>query len=109
MIIGVAVDDTIHFFTRFRQEFDRLGNYQQALRRTYLSVGRPLTQTTVVLVCGNLVLMFSSLLGFYKLGMLFGVAFSAALLSDLFFAPALIILLKPLGAERTKDITAKEV
>ncbi|PIE42020.1 MAG: hypothetical protein CSA50_09520, partial [Gammaproteobacteria bacterium] len=93
VIIGVAVDDTIHFFTRFRQEFSCLGNYSEALRRTYLSVGRPLTQTTVVLVIGNGVLLFSSILGFYKLGMIFGVAFTGALLADLFFAPALIVLL----------------
>ncbi len=102
VIIGVAVDDTIHFFTRFRKEFSRLGNYSEALRRTYLSVGRPLTQTTVVLVIGNGVLLFSSILGFYKLGMIFGVAFTGALLADFFFAPALIVLLQPLGRERKR-------
>ncbi len=97
VIIGVAVDDSIHFFTRFRQEFSASGRYVEALQATYLSVGRPLTQTTIVLVIGNLMLMFSSLLGFFKLGLLFGVAFSMALLADLLFAPALIMLLKPLG------------
>ncbi len=99
VIIGVAVDDSIHFFTRFRQEFSVSGRYVEALRATYLTVGRPLTQTTIVLVIGNLMLMFSSLLGFFKLGMLFGVAFTMALLADLFFAPPLIMLLKPLGKE----------
>ncbi len=99
VIIGVAVDDSIHFFTRFRQEFFVHRSYAAALRATYLSVGRPLTQTTIVLVIGNLMLMFSSLLGFFKLGLLFGVAFSMALLADLFFAPSLIMLLHPLGKE----------
>ena len=100
VIIGVAVDDTIHFFTRFKQEFARLGRYKEALAATYISVGRPIAQTTILLVVGNSVLMFSSLLGFFKLGMLFGVAFGSALLADLWFAPALIVLLKPLGPER---------
>ncbi|PIE70665.1 MAG: hypothetical protein CSA22_06610 [Deltaproteobacteria bacterium] len=100
VIIGVAVDDSIHFFTRFRQEFSVCGRYAEALRVTYLSIGRPLTQTTLVLVIGNLMLMFSSLLGFFKLGLLFGVAFSMALLADLLFAPSLIMLLKPLGKEK---------
>ncbi len=112
VIIGVAVDDTIHFFTRCRQEFERLGNYQAALQATYLSVGRPLAQTTVVLVAGNAMLMFSSLLGFFKLGMLFGVAFTAALIADLLFAPALIYLLKPLGEETNtekNEIVKKEI
>jgi hypothetical protein len=43
VIIGVAVDDTIHFFTRFRQEFAHRSNYPEALKRTLASVGRPIT------------------------------------------------------------------
>jgi len=101
VIIGVAVDDTIHFFTRFKAEFNRSGNYDQALRDTLSSVGRPLTFTTLILIIGNGVFLTSALLGFFKLGLLFGVAFTWALLADLFFAPALIMLLKPLGAERS--------
>ncbi len=108
VIIGVAVDDSIHFFTRFRQEFARLGRYRDALDATYLSVGRPLTQTTIVLVLGNLVLMMSSLLGFFKLGLLFGFAFSVALLADLLFAPSLIFLLRPLGKERNEQKTESQ-
>ncbi len=100
VIIGVAVDDTIHFFTRFKQEFALLGRYREALAATCFSVGRPIVQTTILLVVGNSVLLFSSLLGFFKLGMLFAVAFGVALLADLWFAPALIVLLKPLGPER---------
>ncbi|PIE64158.1 MAG: hypothetical protein CSA26_09515 [Desulfobacterales bacterium] len=109
VIIGVAVDDSIHFFTRFRQEFSVSGRYVTALQKTYLSVGRPLTQTTIVLVIGNLMLMFSSLLGFFKLGLLFAVAFTMALLADLFFAPALIMLFKPLGKEtRSSPFSLKQ-
>jgi hypothetical protein len=99
VIIGVAVDDTIHFFTRFRSEFHRLGKYEEALGATLRSVGRPLTFTTIILVVGNAVFMTSSMLGFFKLGLLFGVAFTWALLADFFFAQALILLTKPLGPE----------
>jgi len=101
VIIGVAVDDTIHFFTRFKTEFSRSGTYEKALKNTLVSVGRPLTFTTMVLVLGNGVFMFSCLLGFFKLGLLFGFAFLWALTADFFFAPALILALKPLGPERT--------
>ena len=100
VIIGVAVDDTIHFFTRFRREFERSGVYDAALRETLRSVGRPITFTTLVLIVGNAVFLISSLLGLFKLGLLFGVAFLWALLADFYFAPALILLLKPLGPER---------
>ena len=99
VIIGVAVDDTIHFFTRFRSEFERCGFYDQALQKTLGTVGRPITFTSMVLVFGNAVFLASSLLGFFKLGLLFGVAFTWALLADLYFAPALILLTKPLGRE----------
>jgi hypothetical protein len=100
VIIGVAVDDTIHFFSRFKAEFNRSGVYEQALRDTLSSVGRPLTFTTIILVIGNAVFLASALLGFFKLGLLFGVAFTWALMADLFFSPALIMMLKPLGPER---------
>ena len=100
IIIGVAVDDTIHFFTRFRSEFIRWGTYDKALKETYASVGRPITFTTLILIIGTAVFTISSLLGFFKLGILFGFAFLWALLADFYFAPALIVLLKPLGQER---------
>jgi predicted RND superfamily exporter protein len=100
VIIGVAVDDTIHFFTRFRLEFSRCGRYETALGETLRSVGRPITFTSLVLIVGNAVFLMSSMLGFFKLGLLFGVAFFWALLADFYFAPALIVLLKPLGPER---------
>lgn len=102
VIIGVAVDDTIHFFTRFKQEFSRSGNYEEALKNTLNSVGRPITFTTLILIMGNGVFMFSCLLGFFKLGLLFGFAFLWALLADLFFAPSLIMILKPLGPEQVR-------
>lgn len=100
VIIGVAVDDTIHSFTRFKLEFQKLGRYEPALQATLSSVGRPLTFTTIILILGNGVFLFSCLLGFFKLGLLFGFAFLWALMADFFFAPALIMVFKPLGKER---------
>ncbi|PIE69788.1 MAG: hypothetical protein CSA21_00570 [Deltaproteobacteria bacterium] len=74
-----------------------MARYTEVLQATCFSVGRPLTQPTIVI--GNVMLLFSSLLVFFRLGMVVGVAFSMALLADLFFAPASIMLLKPLGKE----------
>jgi len=109
VIIGVAVDDTIHFFTRFKVEFNKSGNYKDALQNTLGSVGRPITFTTMVLVIGNGVFLFSCLLGFFKLGLLFGFAFLWAYMADFFFSPALIMVLKPLGPEREGALSvAKE-
>lgn len=99
IIIGVAVDDTIHFLFRFKKEFARLGSYKEAIESTLLRVGRPLIFTTVTLSAGFSVLVFSDLTGVSKFGGLACFAFIWALLADFFFVPALILICKPLGAE----------
>lgn len=100
MIIGVAVDDTIHFFVHFRREFDQHGTYAKATEKTLQAVGRPIMFTTLTLSSGFLVLACSVMTGWIKIGLLSGFAFSWALAADLLFAPALLMVLKPLGPER---------
>jgi hydrophobe/amphiphile efflux-3 (HAE3) family protein len=100
IILGVAVDDTIHFFTRYRREFDRLGNYALALKATLRSVGRAILFTSMTLTLGFSVLMFSDLSGLARFGLLAGFAFTWALLADLLLAPAIFITFKPLGPEK---------
>jgi hydrophobe/amphiphile efflux-3 (HAE3) family protein len=53
IIIGIAVDDTIHFFVRYRREFNRTGTYEKAVKATITTVGRPIMFTTVTLVAGQ--------------------------------------------------------
>jgi predicted RND superfamily exporter protein len=100
IILGVAVDDTIHFFVRFRREFELVRNYGDALEATISSVGRPITFTTVTLTLGFSALLLSDVMGMVKFGGFAGYAFVWALLADLLFAPALLIVLQPLGRER---------
>ena len=100
VIIGVAVDDTIHFFRRYRREFEALGNYSHALRSTLATVGRPITFTTMALILGFGVMTLSYISGWSHFGFLAGFAFFWAYLADFFFCPALILLLKPLGEEK---------
>ncbi|MEE8311548.1 MAG: MMPL family transporter, partial [Candidatus Binatia bacterium] len=82
IIIGVAVDDTIHFFVRFRSEFSRLGSYAAAIESTLATVGRPITFTTVTLTLGFAVLAFSDVTQIVKFGTLAGFAFTWALIAD---------------------------
>jgi predicted RND superfamily exporter protein len=103
MIIGVAVDDTIHFFVRYRREFERLGTYDEALKATLATVGRPICFTTITLTLGFSVLMLSNMTGWIRIGALSGFAFTWALLADLFFAPSILLLIKPLGPERKEN------
>ncbi len=100
LIIGVAVDDTIHFFVRYKREFERLGRYDSALEATLTTVGRPITFTTLTLTLGFAVLAASSVNGLVHFGILSGFAFVWALLADFLFAPAMLLLIRPLGPER---------
>lgn len=103
VILGVSVDDTIHFFMRFKTEFNKHKNYNQALRATLLSVGRALTLTTLILTAGFIVMVLSSVTGMIKFGLLAPFAFIWALIADLLLVPAMIILIKPLGKEEEKE------
>ncbi|SKA67752.1 efflux RND transporter permease subunit [Desulfobaculum bizertense] len=103
MIIGVAVDDTIHFFVHFKREFQRCSNYVDAVTKSLHIVGRPIIFTTLTLSLGFLVLSCSVMTGWIKIGLLSGFAFVWALLADILFAPALLVLLKPLGKEHTTE------
>ena len=100
IIIGVAVDDTIHFFMRYRREFDRIGTYEGALKSTLSTVGRPIMFTTMILVTGLSVFALSDMYNLVHFGLMSVFAFIWALLADLFMSPAILLLFKPLGPER---------
>jgi len=100
IIIGVAVDDTIHFFMRYRREFERIGTYEGALKAALSSVGRPIMFTSMTLIVGFSVFGLSDMYNVTQFGLLAAFAFLWALLSDFFMAPAMILLFKPLGPEK---------
>ncbi len=95
VIIGVAVDDTIHFMTSYRMELIKTRNMQQALQNTLRDVGRAVMFTTMILGLGFAILSFSEYLGIAKIGMFGGLAIFMALLCDLLLLPALLMILKP--------------
>ncbi len=101
VVIGLAVDDTIHFISRYRLEFDRLGDYKKALAASMVGVGRALSITTIILVIGFGVFIFSRMTTYYYAGMLTSLCFIVALSADFFLAPALILIFKPFGKEFT--------
>ena len=95
VIIGVAVDDTIHFMTSYRVELVKTRNMQQALNNTLREVGRAVMFTTMILGLGFAILGFSEYLGIAKIGIFGALAIFMALLCDLLLLPALIMVLKP--------------
>ena len=89
---GIAVDDTIHFMSKLKLELNKGKSFLVALKRTYISTGRAIVLTTLILCSGFLLLMFSSFLGTFYVGLLISCTLFFALLADLFFLPVLLIL-----------------
>ncbi|MCW8935003.1 MAG: MMPL family transporter [Gammaproteobacteria bacterium] len=97
--IGIAVDDTIHYVHRFKEEFVKDSNYLEATKRCHSSIGRAMYFTTVTLTLGFSILVFSNFVPIIYFGLLTGFAILVALLADLTLLPVLLRLFKPLGRE----------
>lgn len=89
---GIAVDDTLHFMSRFRLETSRGKSYFYALKRTFLSTGKAIVLTSVILCAGFLLLLFSDFLGTFYVGLLISLTLLFALLADLLLLPVLLML-----------------
>lgn len=96
---GIAVDDTIHFMSKLKLELRKEKSFLYALKRTYLSSGRAIILTTLILCSGFLLLMFSDFLGTFYVGLLISCTLMFALLADLIFLPVLLILFYYLPAK----------
>ncbi len=94
VIIGIAVDDTIHLLTHFREEFERGQDVVTSLKNSIQEVGQAVMFTSFILGFGFLILTLSAHLGIVKVGFLGVLAVFTALSSDLFFLPALILVFK---------------
>lgn len=93
IIIGLSVDDTVHFFHNYARYHHQGLNVKEAVEQTMLGTGRALIATTIVLSLGFFVYTFASLSNLINFGILTGGAIIVALLSDILLAPALLKLL----------------
>lgn len=94
MVLGIAVDDTIHYFARFIREARRLGDERRATTSALKSVGRPVTYTSLALCAGFLVLNASEFGTQAELGNLAAFALAVAWLCDFVLTPALCARLR---------------
>jgi predicted RND superfamily exporter protein len=102
--LGIAVDDTMHLVTRYRHEFLRCGNYAEALSAGMKDVGRALFITSVVLVLGFLVSLFSPLDSQASFGVLLATTIVVALVANFLLMPALVLTFEPFGPERDRGV-----
>ena len=95
VILGIAVDDTIHFMTHYRVELTKSKSISIALESAIREVGQAVMFTTMVIGLGFAVLSFSDYLGIAKVGFFGSLSIFFALFCDLFLIPAMIIVFKP--------------
>lgn len=88
--LGIAVDDTIHFITRFVEENRKSQDSDQAIRIAFTSVGTSLIMTTVVLCAGFATVLWSDAREHRIFGAMGGLTIASALFGDLVFLPALL-------------------
>jgi predicted RND superfamily exporter protein len=109
LIIGIAVDDTIHFIAHYRDAWFQSGDVNQALHSTLKEVGQAVTFTTLILGIGFSMLAFSDYMGLAKTGIFGSLSIVIALTADLLLLPALIAWLKPdLGRKTFLEQQAKK-
>jgi predicted RND superfamily exporter protein len=97
--MGIAVDNTIHYIYRFRQEFDAEHNYVKTMFRCHTSIGFAIYYTSVTIIIGFSILALSNFLPTIYFGLLTGLAMLIALIGSLTLLPQLLIVFKPFGAE----------
>lgn len=100
MLLGLAVDDTIHFINHSQLEFMRTGNYREGVRLTFLSTGKAMLLTTIILSLSFMAYLFSKMVIFVHMGVLVATGVVAALLCDYFITPNLLVRLQVFGKEK---------
>ncbi len=93
IVLGLAVDDNVHFMHNFRRFYDEGKCVDEAVRLTLTGSGRAMLITTIVLSIGFYVYLFASMANLFNFGLLAGTAIIVALLADFVLAPALMKLL----------------
>jgi len=97
--VGIAVDDTIHYIHRFRQEFQVDRNYINTLHRCHGTIGHAMYYTSVTIIIGFSILALSNFIPSIYFGLLTGLAMFIALIAALTLLPQLLIMAKPFGQE----------
>ncbi len=97
--IGIAVDNTIHYIYRFKNEFKISQNYIQTMHACHGSIGYAMYYTSITIIIGFSILAFSSFLPTIYFGLLTGLAMLIALLAALTLLPQLLIIIKPFGPQ----------
>ena len=93
--LGIAVDNSIHYIYRFREEFARTGNYLETLFYCHANIGRAVYYTAITIIVGFSIMVMSNFIPTIYFGLLTALAMLIALLAALTLLPKLILIWKP--------------
>ena len=97
--IGIAVDNSIHYIYRFKEEFSSTKNYESTLKLCHSTVGTAILNTSITIVFGFSILVFSNFIPTIYFGVFTGIAMLLAMISVLTLLPKLILIIKPFGPQ----------
>ena len=95
--IGIAVDNSIHYIYRFKEEFLRNKDYNKTVKTCHSTVGVAILNTSITIVFGFSILVFSKFIPTIYFGVFTGIAMLLAMISVLTLLPSLILISKPFG------------
>ena len=97
--IGIAVDNSIHYIYRFKEEFKKIKDYNKTLQECHDTVGVAILNTSITIVFGFSILVLSNFIPTIYFGVFTGIAMLLAMVSVLTLLPKLILTFKPFGNE----------
>ena len=95
--IGIAVDNSIHYIYRFKEEFLKTKDYNKTLKICHSTVGVAILNTSITIIFGFSILIFSKFIPTIYFGVFTGIAMLLAMISVLTLLPSLILISKPFG------------
>lgn len=99
--LGIVVDDTVHFLSKYRRaRAERGDSVEDAIRYAFRTVGLALVVNSVVLAVGFTVLMFSTFKPNVDMGLLTALSITFALVLDFLLLPALLLMFPGAGGSR---------
>jgi len=93
--IGIAVDNSIHYIYRFKEEFKKINNYEKTISYCHSTVGIAILNTSITIVFGFAILIFSNFIPTIYFGFFTGLAMLLAMISVLTLLPSLLVIFKP--------------
>jgi len=95
--IGIAVDNSIHYIYRFREEYKKINDYKKTLDKCHRTVGIAILNTSITIVFGFSILVLSNFIPTIYFGVFTGIAMLLAMISVLTLLPKLLLIYKPFG------------